>query len=155
VPEVDNLFVIPCGPVPPNPAEMLLNEKVEELFINLRAQFDAVVIDTAPVGLVSDAISLGKFADSTIYITRHGYTMKKQIQLVDDLYTHNKLPHLSIIINDINGSRSYGGYYGYGSYGYGYGYGFGLNGNGEGGYFENGKPKRKGLGKLFSRKKKA
>jgi tyrosine-protein kinase Etk/Wzc len=156
VPDVENLFVIPCGPVPPNPAEMLLHERVEELFANLRSQFDAVIIDTAPVGLVSDAISLGKFADSTIYITRHGYTMKKQLQLVDDLYTHNKLPHLSIIINDINVSRSYGGYYGYGTYGYGYGYGygFGLNGNGEGGYFDNGTPKRRGLGKLFSRKSK-
>jgi tyrosine-protein kinase Etk/Wzc len=140
VPEVENLFVIPCGPVPPNPAEMLLNEKVDQLFKELRNQFDCIIIDTAPVGLVSDAITLGRYADGAIYIVRHNYTLKKQVQLIDDIYRNSKLPNLSIIINDINSSGGYGGYYGYGSYGYGYGYGYGVNGNG--GYFENGTPKR-------------
>jgi tyrosine-protein kinase Etk/Wzc len=133
VPDVENLFVIPCGPVPPNPAEMLLNEKIDQLFRELHARFDAIIIDTAPVGLVSDAITLGRFANSSVYIVRHGYTMKKQIQLIDDLYKHNKLPHLSIVINDIPSRGGYGGYYGYGSYGYGYG----VNGTGSS-YFENG-----------------
>ena len=142
VPEVENLFVIPCGPVPPNPAEMLLNEKVDQLFKELKSQFDAIIIDTAPVGLVSDATTLGRYADGTIYIVRHNYTMKKQIQLIEDLYQNKKLPHLSIIVNDINSRGGYGGYYGYGGYGYGYGYGYGTNGSG--GYFENGTPKKKG-----------
>jgi tyrosine-protein kinase Etk/Wzc len=150
VKEVENLYVIPCGPVPPNPAEILLHEKVDQLFSELRNQFDAIIIDTAPVGLVSDAITLGKYADATVYIVRHGYTMKKQIHLVDDIYQQKKLPHLSIIINDINSRGGYGGYYGYGSYGgYGYGYGYGNGSNGSGGYFEsNAKPKgiRKWLG---------
>lgn len=151
VTEVDNLYVIPCGPVPPNPAEMLLNEKIEQLFGELRKQFDAIIIDSAPVGLVSDAITLGNHADGTVYIVRHNYTLKKQIQLIDDLYRNNKLPHLSIIINDITARASgYGyGYYGYGKYGngYGYGYGYGVN------YFEEeDKPKRKkGLKQLLTR----
>lgn len=133
VPDVDNLFVIPCGPVPPNPGEMLLQEKVDQLFRELRSQFDAIIIDTAPVGLVSDAITLGRFADATIYIVRHNYTMKKQIQLIEDIYQQKKLPHLSVIINDISSRGGYGGYYGYG-YAYGYGYG--------NGYFENGEAKK-------------
>jgi tyrosine-protein kinase Etk/Wzc len=149
VPEVENLFVIPCGPVPPNPAEMLLNKKVDQLFKELRNQFDAIIIDTAPVGLVSDAITLGHYADGAIYIVRHNYTLKKQVQLIDDIYQNNKLPNLSIIINDINSRGGYGGYYGYGTYGYGYGYGYGLNGNG-GGYFENGTAKRSKWKKWFS-----
>jgi capsular exopolysaccharide synthesis family protein len=124
VPEVENLYVIPCGPVPPNPAEMLLDPRVTELFGKLRLQFDTIIVDTAPVGLVSDGISLGKHADASIYIVRHGYTLKKQIQLIDEIYRQAKLPHLSIIINDIASRGGYG-YYGYGGYGYGYGYGYG------------------------------
>jgi len=153
VPEVENLFVIPCGPVPPNPAEMLLHEKVEQLFHELRNQFDAIIIDSAPVGLVSDAITLGRYADGTVYIVRHKYTMKKQIQMVDDIYRQSKLPHLAIVINDISVQSGYGGYYGYGSYGYGYGYGYGVNGNG--GYFEGGMSKRQRWRKWLSRGKKS
>ena len=153
VPDVENLFVIPCGPVPPNPAEMLLNEKVDQLFAELKKSFDAIIIDTAPVGLVSDAITLGRYADASVYIVRHGYTMKKQIQLIDDLYRNNKLPHLSIIINDIQAKGGYGGYYGYGDYGYGYGYGYGTEKNGSG-YFEHEMGKSSRLAKWFSRAKK-
>jgi len=150
VPDVDNLFVIPCGPVPPNPAEMLLSEKIEQLFSHLRTRFDAIIIDTAPVGLVSDAITLSRYADASVYIIRHGYTLKKQVQLIDDLYRKNKLPFLSIVINDIQAQGRYGGYYGYAGYGYGYGYGYGVNGS-DSGYFENGKTsKRKGWKKMMS-----
>jgi len=139
VPNVENLFVVPCGPVPPNPAEILLDEKVNILFKELGEQFDTIIIDTAPVGLVSDAITLGKHANACVYIVRHNYTFKKQMQLIDDLYTQKKLPHLSIIINDIKATAgSYG--YGYGGYGYGgYGYGYGA------GYFEEGGVKKKGF----------
>ncbi|AXY77090.1 polysaccharide biosynthesis tyrosine autokinase [Paraflavitalea soli] len=154
VPSVENLFVVPCGPVPPNPAEMLLNERVELLFRELRNLFDVIIVDTAPIGLVSDAMSLGRFVDATVYIVRHNYTMKKQIQLIEDIYQHNKLPHLSIIINDIDTRSSYGGY-GYGGYGYGYGYGYGL-GKASLGYFEseNGDAKRSRLRRWFSRSSK-
>jgi capsular exopolysaccharide synthesis family protein len=136
VPGVDNLFVIPCGPVPPNPSEMLLDEKVKLLFSHLKSQFDVVIVDTAPVGLVSDAITLSEYANAVMYIVRHNYTYKKQIQLIDELYVKNKLQHLSIIINDIKAKGGYGGYYGYGNYGYGYGnYGYG--------YFDGNKGRKK------------
>ncbi|MDE3250963.1 MAG: hypothetical protein KGO82_20025, partial [Bacteroidota bacterium] len=126
-------------------AEMLLDEKVDLLFRELRQQFDAIIIDSAPVGLVSDAITLGKHASACVYIVRHNYTFKKQVKLIDDLYNSQKLPHLSIIINDITASGGYG-YYGYGSRSYGYGYGYGY-------FDESGANKNKPasmLGKIFS-----
>ena len=148
VPEVENLFVIPCGPVPPNPSEMLLDARVEELFAQLRLKFDVIIIDTAPVGLVSDAFILSKHADACVYIVRHNYTLKKQIQLIDEIYRNKKLPHLSIIINDIVSSGGYDGYYGYGGYGYGYGYGRGFRSHY---YDESEKPGF--FQRLFGRKK--
>ncbi|HEY5966883.1 MAG TPA: polysaccharide biosynthesis tyrosine autokinase [Chitinophagaceae bacterium] len=151
IPGYDNLYGISCGPVPPNPAELLLDSRVEEMFKWLKENFDVILIDTAPVGMVSDAMTLGKFADTTLYIVRQGYTYKKQISLIDELYHENRLPKVSIIINDVKLKPGYG-YYGYGRYGYGYGYG--------GGYYEieNGQdtPKRiftlSRLKNLFKRK---
>ena len=127
IPGYENLYGISCGPVPPNPAELLLDSRMEEMFKWLKENFDVVLIDTAPVGMVSDAMTLGKFADTTLYIVRQGYTYKKQISLIDEFYHGNRLPKISIIINDVKLKPGYG-YYGYGRYGYGYGYG--------GGYYE-------------------
>ncbi|MBP7556162.1 MAG: polysaccharide biosynthesis tyrosine autokinase [Chitinophagaceae bacterium] len=124
IPGSENLYVLPCGPIPPNPSEMLLDSRVEELFSALRQQFDVIIIDTAPVGMVSDAMSLGKFADCTLYLTRQGHTFKKQISLIDEIYQGNKLPRISVVINDVRMKPGYG-YYGYGRYGYGYGYVYG------------------------------
>lgn len=118
VPGIENLYVIPCGPVPPNPAEMLLDERVNEFFYELKKKFDIILIDSAPVGLVSDAMILSSYANSTVFIVRHYYTYKKQIELINELYTNNRLPHLCIVINDIVIKSGYGSYYGYG-YGYG------------------------------------
>lgn len=125
VPGFDNLYAISCGPVPPNPSELLLDSRVEELFVWLKENFDVVIMDTAPVGMVSDAMTLGKFADSTLYIVRQGHTYKKQIALIDEFYEEQRLPKISIILNDIKIKPGYG-YYGYGRYGYGYGYGGGY-----------------------------
>ncbi len=121
----ENLFVLPCGPVPPNPAEILLDPKLNDLFDYLKANFDAVIMDTAPVGMVSDAMTLSRFADCTLYIVRQGHTYKKQIGLIDEFYTQGKLPRISIILNDVKIRSGYG-YYGYGRYGYGHGYGSGY-----------------------------
>lgn len=140
VEQQENLYVLPCGPVPPNPAELLLDQRVTELFEWLHREFDVVIIDTAPVGMVSDALTLGKFANCTLYLVRHGYTYKKQIALIDDLYQSKKLPSVSIVINDVKLKTGYG-YYGYGRYGYGYGYG-------HNGYYEEEAPKRKMLDKV-------
>lgn len=120
----ENFFVLGCGPVPPNPSELLLDQKVDELFDRLSKNFDIVIVDTAPVGMVSDALTLGKFADCTLYLVRQGHTFKKQVALIDDFYKGKKLPGVSIIINDVKLKQGYG-YYGYGRYGYGYGYGYG------------------------------
>ena len=124
VPDHENLFVLGCGPVPPNPSELLLDRRVGEMFSWLKENFDVVIIDTAPVGMVSDAQTLGKFADCTLYLVRQGHTFKKQVTLIDEFYRENKLPSVSIIINDVKMKPGYG-YYGYGRYGYGYGYGYG------------------------------
>jgi capsular exopolysaccharide synthesis family protein len=121
VPGVDNLFVLSCGPVPPNPAELLLEPRVDELFKYLKQHFDVILIDTAPVGMVSDAMTLGKFAYCSLYIVRQGHTYKKQVALIDEFYRQGKIPKASIIINDVKLKPGYG-YYGYGRYGYGYGY---------------------------------
>jgi capsular exopolysaccharide synthesis family protein len=136
----DNYFVLACGPIPPNPAEMLLDPKLNELFSYLKKNFDVIIIDTAPVGMVSDAMTLSQFADATLYIVRQGHTYKKQIGLIDDYYQANKLPKISIVINDVKVRSGYG-YYGYGRYGYGYGYGSG--------YFEDETPPPTLLRKWF------
>ncbi len=120
----DDLFVIGCGPVPPNPSELLLDAKVDEFFAELKNRFDVIIIDTAPVGMVSDAMTLGKFADCSLYLVRQGHTFKKQVALIDEFYRDGKLPKVSIVINDVKLKAGYG-YYGYGRYGYGYGYGYG------------------------------
>lgn len=120
----ENLYVLGCGPIPPNPSELLLDQRVEDMFVWLRNNFDVVLIDTAPVGMVSDGLTLGKFSDCTLYIVRQGHTFKKQVALIDEFYQENRLPKVSIIINDVKMKPGYG-YYGYGRYGYGYGYGYG------------------------------
>jgi len=133
VPDCENLFVLACGPIPPNPSEMLLDAKVADLFEKMGKTFEIIVIDTAPVGMVSDALTLSKFADCTLYLVRQGHTFKKQIALIDELYRESKLPKVSIVINDVKNKPGYG-YYGYGRYGYGYGYGYGSS------YYEEEKP---------------
>jgi capsular exopolysaccharide synthesis family protein len=125
VPGLENLYVLPCGPVPPNPSEMLLDERMNDLFAYLRNHFEVIVIDTAPIGMVSDAMTLSKYADASLYIVRQGHTFKRQIGLIDEYYKSNKLPRISIVLNDVKVRAGYG-YYGYGRYGYGYGYGSGY-----------------------------
>ncbi len=139
----ENLFVLGCGPVPPNPSELLLDPKMDELFAWLKNNYDVVLIDTAPVGMVSDAMTLGKFADCSLYLVRQGHTFKKQVGLIDEFYKGGKLPKVSIIINDVKLKPGYG-YYGYGRYGYGYGYGYGS-------YYEEETPPRSFFDKVIDK----
>jgi capsular exopolysaccharide synthesis family protein len=139
--QVENLFVIPCGPVPPNPAELLLDQKVKELFQQLKQQFDVIIVDSAPIGLVTDAVILSEHVDATLYIMRQDYTLKKQIGLINEMYQGNKLPKLSLILNDVKllgANKKYG-------YGYGYGYGYATN------YFEEETSEKNSISKFFSR----
>jgi tyrosine-protein kinase Etk/Wzc len=98
----------------------------------VKRRFDVVIMDTAPVGLVSDAMNLGRFADCTLFIVRQSYTFRRQIPFIDELYVQNKLPKLSVLINDV---KMAGGYYS-GGYRTGYGYYGGYGYAGESGYFE-------------------
>lgn len=134
--DVDNLYVIPCGPIPPNPAELLIDPLLAKLMEEVRNHFDVVIMDTAPVGLVSDAMNLGHYADCTLYIVRQGHTFRKQLMMIEELYAGNKLPRLSLLLNDVKADGGYYGGYGYGYYG---GYAYGM----DSGYFEKDKKKNK------------
>ncbi|WP_256003241.1 GumC family protein [Pedobacter deserti] len=112
-----NLKVIGSGPVPPNPSELLIGQEVERLIEDLRGDFDEIIIDTPPIGLVTDAQILARMADATVYIVRYGVTFKDQIKRLDDLFKSDKFPKPNIILNGIKIDGNYG-------YGYGYGYGY-------------------------------
>lgn len=126
VPDQENLFVIPCGTVPPNPAELLLTPRLKVLFEEVKKEFDMTIVDTAPAGLVSDCYLLGEHVDAAIYIVRHNYTFKRQLNMIQRIYDEKRLPNTAIVINDVKALAGYGEYYGYVNYGYkGYGYGYG------------------------------
>lgn len=120
-----NLFFISSGPIPPNPTELMMNEKLDRLIAYLKTSYDYIVIDTSPVGLVTDAVLLNRFADAALYVVRHNVTRKGQLSIIEELSVQQKLNSPAIIYNDIKGSGSYGYGYGYG-YGSGYGYGYGY-----------------------------
>lgn len=123
----DTLYVIPAGPIPPNPAELLMLPHTAELFERLRSEFDYIIIDTPPLGLVTDAQLLGKFADAALYVVRQGYTYKQQVKFANEAYKTGKLPKMNIVVNDVTMGR--GSSYAY-RYGYGNGYYEEDNGNG-------------------------
>jgi capsular exopolysaccharide synthesis family protein len=143
---IDDLYVIPCGPIPPNPAELLLDSKMDELMKEVLDNFEVVIMDTAPVGLVSDATNLAKYANTSIYIVRQGYTFRKQLGMIEEIYHNRQLPSLCTVLNDI---KADGGYYG-GYYSGAYGYYGNAYGHGSSGYFEDERGNRKKKG-FFSR----
>jgi len=120
----ENLYIISSGPIPPNPAELILDKRADELFAKLREEFDYIIIDAPPIGIVTDAQLMSRFADMALYIVRQNFTLKDQLKIVEDLYVNKRMNKIAIIVNDIETKRGYGyGYsYGYGGYGYGYGY---------------------------------
>lgn len=104
--------VITSGPIPPNPAELLLSQRVDDMFAELRKRYDYIVVDTAPVGLVSDTLTLSRIGDATIYVCRANYTTKTDIQYANSIYEEGRLKKMSIILNDTIVRKGYG--YGYG-----------------------------------------
>lgn len=137
VPGQSGLYLVGSGPIPPNPAELLMQDKVKTLFDYLYDNFDYIVIDTPPIGLVTDALTIASYADVSIYLTRQHFTFKEQIKLIDEINAQRKLKGLSIIINDYEGVKE-------GKYGYGYGYG-------NGGYYSD--DEEKGRRRLFKQKR--
>ncbi|MHA6280409.1 GumC family protein [Salinimicrobium sp. CAU 1759] len=114
--------VVFSGAIPPNPAELLMNDRMEEFINGQKANYDFIIVDTAPTMIVTDTLLISQLADTTIYVVRAGYTEKKLLDFPKDLKQQGKLKGLAIVLNDIDYSKfSYGAKYGY-SYGYGYGY---------------------------------
>lgn len=118
--------ILSSGPLPPNPAELLMLPKVTLLLSELRKVYDYIIMDSAPVGLVTDGEILASLADATLYLVRHGLTFKQQISLIDKLNRKKSLPRLNIVVNDVVVKKA-----GYGYDGYGYGYGYGVYGDNE------------------------
>ena len=117
--DVENLYALASGVIPPNPVELLMNDKVNIMFDELKLQFDYIIVDTAPVSLVTDTLLVAKNADAFIYVMRANYLEKGMLQFAESLYKENKLPNMCILLNDTEISKT-------ASYGYGYGYGYGV-----------------------------
>lgn len=132
-----NLYILPGGTVPPNPTELVARKTLDKAIEILKANFDYVILDTAPIGMVTDTQLIARIADLSVYICRAGYTHKSHYELINELKKDHKLPNLCTLINCIDmDQRKNGYYYGYGKYGkygkygygkkYGYGYGYGY-----------------------------
>ena len=131
-----NLFILPGGTVPPNPTELLARDGLGKAIEILRQKFDYVILDTAPVGMVTDTLLVGRAADLSVYVCRADYTHKAEYTLINELAEGEKLPNICTVINGLDmNKKKYGYYYGYGKYGkyYGYakryGYGYGEQSN--------------------------
>jgi capsular exopolysaccharide synthesis family protein len=116
IPEIKGLDIIASGVIPPNPAELLLNSKIKDLFEEVKKDYDFIIVDTAPVNLVTDTLLVAKYADMFLYVTRANYLDKRMLNITQTLYREQKLPNMAIVLNDTDMTKGYG-------YGYGYGYG--------------------------------
>ena len=131
-----NLDLLMAGPVPPNPAELIARSSLETIIAILKDKYDYIMIDTAPVGLVTDTLQIGRVANSTIYMCRADYTPKASFGMINALAMEEKLPNMAMVLNGVDMSKKkYSYYYGYGKYGkygrygYGSGYSYGKYGN--------------------------
>ena len=121
----ENLELLMAGPIPPNPAELLTRTSLDDIMDLLKRTYDYIIIDTAPVGLVTDTLQVGRVSNLTVYVCRADYTPKENFELINTLHAENKLPNICVVVNGIDLSKKkYGYYYGYGKYGryakYGY-----------------------------------
>jgi len=113
---IPNLDIITSGPIPPNPAELIISDAMNELIEELKEIYDYIILDTPPVGLVSDALELAQYCDATLYIVRQAVTKKGMLSVVNEKHRRGELHNISIILNDFKKKSKYG-------YNYGYGYG--------------------------------
>lgn len=110
----ENFDILPAGIIPPNPAELLMGKNVDVLFAALKTQYDYIIVDTAPVSLVTDTLLIAKYADSFIYVVRANFLEKRMLNIANTFYKEKKLPNLCMLLNDTDSTKGYG-------YGYGYG----------------------------------
>lgn len=111
--KIDNMDIIVSGPVPPNPSELLLLDRLRELVDTAREKYEYIIIDSAPIGMVSDTFSLARYSDAVLYVTRANYTTKSNIEYLNQILNRGQLKNVAVILNDANPKDSYG-------YGYGY-----------------------------------
>ena len=121
VPGTEGYYLIPSGPLPPNPAELLSSPRLGKLIAELRLRFDYIVIDAPPIGLVTDAQLMAPFADATLYLVRHDVTPKNHLKMIETLYQEKRFNRLNIVLNAVGDTESE--YYSYGYKGKGYSYG--------------------------------
>lgn len=131
VPGYRNLYVISAGPIPPNPSELVMSDKLGVMMDALKQEFDYILLDSSPVGQVADAFSFNRYIDNTIYMVRYNYTFKEQLHIIRDIVDNKKLNNLVVVMNDADVTTNK-------NYGYGYGYGY------DEGATQDGKSKQKG-----------
>ena len=127
-----NLDVLPAGIIPPNPGELISREQLDKAVELLKEHYDYVILDTPPVGLVSDTLSIGRVADMCLFVCRADYSPRANFELINSFKAESKLPKINLVLNAVDmKKKKYGYYYGYGKYGkYGkYGYGYGRYGH--------------------------
>lgn len=143
---VPNLDLITSGPIPPNPSELIMSDITDELMRSLKEKYDYIILDTPPIGIVSDALELLKYTDVSIYVVRQNYSQKGMLKMINEKYEKKEVKNVSIVLNDFNIKSKYG-------YEYGYGYGYGTYGKYSKGYHDD--EKASFLNRLFKRNKKA
>jgi capsular exopolysaccharide synthesis family protein len=130
-----NLDLLLAGPVPPNPAELLARENLVVIFNYLKEEYDYLILDTAPVGLVTDTYQIAKYADVSVMICRSDYTPKANVAMLNTISNEKKMPNMCVVLNGVDMSKKkYRYYYGYGRYGKYGRYGYGRMGYGKYGY---------------------
>jgi capsular exopolysaccharide synthesis family protein len=145
---IKNLSFVPSGPRPPNPSELIETDLMSSFISRAKTEYDYIIIDTPPVGLVTDALLLAHYTDVNLFIVRQRFTSRNSLEMMESLRIQGELRNMAIVINDI----SLSGYYGYGmrynySYGYGYSYGHAYYGSKYyGGYSYGGRKSHKGKG---------
>ena len=123
------LDIILAGPIPPNPSELLISEAMDDFMAQLKTEYDYIILDTPPIGLVTDAFEIMSYADASLYVIRQGYTKKGMLGLINEKYRKGEVNNISLVLNYFRSLGRYG-------YGYGYDYGYGAYGNG---YHQDGK----------------
>jgi capsular exopolysaccharide synthesis family protein len=137
---VKNLDFIPAGSVPPNPAELLNGDRIATFFEEVKSRYDYIIVDTPPIGLVTDALPLTKYANLVVYMVRHNYTQTKYLKELADLFKTGVFPSFVYLFNDFEITKNFG---------YGYRYGYYKNDKEKSGYYTVDDESKSFLRKLF------